>query len=139
YNCHSSLTKEPMGGLRLDGRDFLLKGGKRGPAVVPGSPEKSLLLRTVNHTAPGLAMPPSGKLTAAQIAHLTTWIRAGAPWPAAVAAVPSGKCRVPSKGRASSELGTRNSEPSSVHWAFQPVRKPAIPAVKNRWWVKNPV
>src|SRR5260370_25419909 len=58
--CHSSPTS-PMGGLRLDSREALLKGGARGPAIVPGKPAESLLLRAVRHTE-SLRMPPSGKM-----------------------------------------------------------------------------
>src|SRR4051794_1270461 len=50
YNCHSANTNS-RGGLRVDDRNGLLNGGGRGPAVVPGQPEKSLLLRAVRHTA----------------------------------------------------------------------------------------
>ena len=42
YNCHSANTNS-KGGLRVDDRNGLLTGGRRGPAVVPGEPEKSLL------------------------------------------------------------------------------------------------
>ena len=76
--CHSSPTS-PMGGLRLDSRESLLKGGKRGPAVVPGKPAESLIVRAVRQTEP-LRMPPSGKLKDAEIAALAQWIQDGAPW-----------------------------------------------------------
>src|SRR5215831_13543974 len=70
--CHSSPVS-PMGGLRLDSREAVLKGGGRGPAVVPGKPAESLLLRAVRQTDT-LRMPPSGKLTDAEIAAIGQWI-----------------------------------------------------------------
>ena len=76
--CHSSPTS-PMGGLRLDSREAILKGGARGPSIVPGKPAESLLLRAVRHTET-LRMPPSGKLNDAEITALAQWIEMGAPW-----------------------------------------------------------
>src|SRR5258706_16015402 len=76
--CHSSPTA-PMGGLRLDSREALLKGGTRGPAIVPGKPAESLLLRAVRQEET-LRMPPSGKLKDGEIAVLAKWIEMGGPW-----------------------------------------------------------
>src|SRR6267154_1922781 len=55
-NCYSCHTGSQLGGLRLDSRDAMLKGGKSGPALVPGEPEKSLMIRAVQQTT-GLKMP----------------------------------------------------------------------------------
>ena len=82
FKCHAE--SKAKGGLRLDSRDLSLKGGETGPAIVPGKPDESLLVKAVNHQN-GLAMPPDGKLTETQIADLTAWIKAGAFWPGAVA------------------------------------------------------
>src|SRR5438105_2558457 len=57
YNCHSANTNS-QGGLRVDDRNGLLQGGNGGPAVVPGHPEKSLLIRSVRYTDANLKMPP---------------------------------------------------------------------------------
>jgi hypothetical protein len=71
YNCHSADTK-PAGGLRVDDRKGLLDGGDTGPAVVPGDPEKSLLLRRVVQEDPRRRMPKEGEpLDAEQVADLT--------------------------------------------------------------------
>src|SRR5258706_6346632 len=70
YNCHSANTNS-KGGLRVDDRNGLLNGGGRGPAVVPGQPEKSLLLKAVLHTDAKVKMPPEKHLSAEQIADLT--------------------------------------------------------------------
>lgn len=60
YACHSAETK-PAGGLRVDDRRGLLRGGDSGPAVVPGAPEKSLLLARVKHGDPRRRMPEGGR------------------------------------------------------------------------------
>src|SRR5260370_24389299 len=78
FVCH---TNSKMGGLRLDSRDDILKGGKSGPAIVPGDTEKSLLLAAVRHSGE-LKMPKgAARLTDAQIQDLTSWMKDGAFWP----------------------------------------------------------
>lgn len=86
YKCHSGA--ESKGGLRLDSREGLLKGGESGAAIVLAKPEESLLIQAVRHQN-GLAMPPDGKLTAAQVDALAKWIRDGALWPGATTATAS--------------------------------------------------
>src|SRR5436190_21532991 len=76
YDCHAD---ERMGGLRLDSRDGLLTGGKSGPAIVPGDPEKSLLIAAVRQSGT-LKMPKGGRLKPAEIDALTEWVKAGAVW-----------------------------------------------------------
>src|SRR5713226_5423923 len=58
YECHSHESGKAKGGLVLDSRNGWAKGGEHGPAIVPGKPEESLLLRAVSHTDPDLQMPP---------------------------------------------------------------------------------
>src|SRR5262245_47447157 len=84
YRCHAG--KAHKGGLRLDSRAGLLKGGDTGPAVVPGKPDESLLLRAIRHTDATLRMPPKGKLPAAVVADFQRWIAAGAADPRTTAA-----------------------------------------------------
>src|SRR5262245_37592082 len=79
YECHSREAKSVKGELLLDSRAGVLKGGNSGPAVVPGEPGKSLLLKAVRHEIDDLKMPPKGKLSAAEIADLEAWIKMGAP------------------------------------------------------------
>src|SRR2546425_4460384 len=62
YSCHSETAKKLRGGLRLDSRDGLRKGGDSGPALVPGYPDRSLLIKAVRYTDEHLHMPPKGKL-----------------------------------------------------------------------------
>lgn len=77
YECHSGDNDE--GGLQLDTRAATFAGGNRGPAVVPGKPEESWLLKAISHEDPDLAMPPKKeKLPAAVIADLKHWIKTGA-------------------------------------------------------------
>jgi mono/diheme cytochrome c family protein len=122
HSCHGSAKQK--GGLRLDSRASLLQGGDSGPVLNRTDPEKSLLLQAVRQEG-DLKMPPKGKLDARAIQALTAWVKMGSPWPAEVA---QGK------------TPTRNGVAvSSQHWAFQPVRKPAIPTVKNKAWVRTPI
>jgi mono/diheme cytochrome c family protein len=82
YKCHSAESKKVRGGLLLDTREGLRKGGETGPGLIPGDSEKSLLLKAVRHTDPDLQMPPKGeKLSETQIADLVAWVKMGAPDP----------------------------------------------------------
>ena len=98
--CHGPAKQK--GGLRLDVRGEALRGGDNGPALAPGG---HLWVR-VNSADPDEKMPPKGdRLTAAELDLLRRWLAAGAPWPEDA-----------SGGRVVSD-----------HWAFQPVRRPAVP------------
>src|SRR5437763_2314746 len=79
--CHGP-TKQ-RGGLRLDSRDGAVgKGDSGSPAITPGKPAASELIRRVTAKDPAERMPPDGAaLTAAQIDTLRKWIDAGAVWP----------------------------------------------------------
>jgi mono/diheme cytochrome c family protein len=80
-NCVSCHGNSAAGGLRLDSREAVLEGGKSGPALVPGDPDKSLLMAAVRHTG-GMKMPLGGdKLSDAKLQALATWIKDGAAWP----------------------------------------------------------
>src|SRR5438309_1092463 len=82
YKCHSHESEKLKGGLFLDSRDGVLKGGETGPAIVPGDPEKSLLIKAVRYTDKDLQMPPKGKkLPEEDIASLVAWVKMGAPDP----------------------------------------------------------
>ena len=82
FKCHAE--SKAKGGLRLNSRESSLTGGETGPAIVPGKPDESLLIKAVKHQN-GLVMPPDGKLTETQIADLTAWIKADAIWPGGIA------------------------------------------------------
>src|SRR5208283_3211375 len=81
-NCYACHTNSALGGLRLDSREAMLKGGKRGPSITPGDPEKSLLIQAVRQTDENLKMPQGGKLKAAEVGDLVAWVKSGAVWPA---------------------------------------------------------
>ncbi len=122
--CHGpNMTK---GKLRLDTREGVLKGGKVGPAVALDSPEDSSLIEAINHG--GLKMPPDGKLAAKDIDTLTRWVKAGVPWKPGVVA-----------GDKYIAVGVKITEESKNYWAYKPVQHPAVPKVKNKEWVRNPV
>ncbi|MFM7806229.1 MAG: c-type cytochrome domain-containing protein, partial [Verrucomicrobiota bacterium] len=82
HECHSATAKKIQGGLRVDSRAALLAGGDTGPAVVPGKPESSWLIRALDHSDRDLAMPPKQtQLPAAVRQDFRRWVAAGAPWP----------------------------------------------------------
>ncbi|MFQ5734325.1 MAG: DUF1549 domain-containing protein, partial [Planctomycetaceae bacterium] len=127
--CHSG--GKPKGNLRLDSRAGALKGGETGAAVSLKAPEKSLLLDAINYR--NFEMPPKGKLAAKEIAVLTKWVRMGAPWSPTVNLVVKNS-RGPQK-----KHGPPVDAAAKKFWSFQPVKRPAVPAVKNRRWVTNDV
>src|SRR5215813_6553703 len=82
YKCHSQQAEKVKGGLLLDTKEGLLKGGDTGAAIVPGDPEKSLLIKAVRYTDADLQMPTKGKkLPVLAIADLESWVKMGAPDP----------------------------------------------------------
>jgi mono/diheme cytochrome c family protein len=113
--CHGGEAKI-KGGLRLTARESLLKGGDTGPAVSLDKPADSLLLKAINYTD-GLEMPPSGKLSPAEIATLTKWVKAGLPWSAG--------------GMANAEVQAAHAKGGVVtpearrYWAYQPIKRPS--------------
>ena len=129
YKCHSVEGGKSKGGLTLDTQAATLKGGEGGPAVVPGDISNSLLITAVSYKDKDLKMPPdkdnNKKLSDEEIASLTEWVKMGAPDPRTA----------PAKIAKMSGL----TDEARNHWSFQPVKKPAIPAVKNRPWCITPV
>ncbi len=122
YQCHG--PKKQESGLRLDSRATMVHGGDRGPAIVPGAPDKSLVIEAVQQQGE-LKMPPKSKLKESDVAILSTWIKEGAPWPGGAAVI-----------------STRSGGPSPQErkfWSFQPVVAPALPKVRNTAWLKSPV
>jgi hypothetical protein len=126
--CHGADPKKVKGGLRLTSRAEILKGGDTGPAIASGDPAKSLLIRAVRYESDELRMPPKGRLADSQIADLEAWVNAGAVWPD----VPVAQANPPTPGRPFTDEQKR-------FWAFQPMRAPPIPAVRDRDWVRSPV
>jgi hypothetical protein len=125
--CHGADKRK--GGLRLDSRDGVLKGGDSGPALVPGDPEKSRLVLAVRYGNETLRMPPKARLADDEIAVLTAWVKLGAPWPESTAivrpAAPASTFKITEKDRA--------------FWAFRPVQQPLVPAVRNPAWARSAI
>ncbi len=125
YQCHSVETLA-MGEFRLDSKENLLRGGSRGPAIHPGDPDGSLLLKAVSYQSLSLKMPPTGKLSDEQIARLRVWIEMGAPDPR------------------SAEMQEAVQEGIDIDagkqfWSFRPVKNPAPPATPGDTWVRTAV
>jgi len=125
-NCSACHANSQLGGLRLDSREAVLKGGKSGPAIVPGKPEESRLVVAINQPNAKLRMPLGGRLKDNEIADLTKWVKMGAPWPSGSMA------RAPD---ASGPINPRHRQ----FWSFQPLRNPPPPPVINKSWPKNEI
>src|SRR5262245_3662080 len=78
FRCHGPKTQKAD--LRLDSRAAMLEGGESGPVIVPGNPDRSILIRAVRHEA-AVKMPPKKKLPERAIEALSAWVKMGAPWP----------------------------------------------------------
>jgi mono/diheme cytochrome c family protein len=129
-NCYACHTNSKLGGLELDSREGLLKGGKSGPAIVPGRPNDSLFMKAVNRTDSRLQMPLGGaKLKDEEIADLAHWIEIGAPWP---------QTNVPA-GAQTSRKGFVLTPEKRALWSLQPLHKPAVPAVDDPKWARDPI
>jgi hypothetical protein len=125
HQCHSAAHKKKRGDLWLDSRANMLKGGESGPAIVPGAPDKSLLIKAIKFDDPDLKMPKNGKLNEGQIADLIAWVQMGAPWP------DDGTKTVVAK---KFDLKQR-----AKHWSLQPIKKPALPKVADPGWCRSPI
>lgn len=131
--CHSSRLEEPMGNLRVDSREGLLAGGASGPALIPGSPDRSLMIKALSYLDPVLKMPPTGKLPDRVVEDFRTWIAAGAADPrgAPVEAV-SEASGEPSGPGTPIEKGRR-------WWAFQALEERVAPAVSDPDWTRRKI
>ncbi len=127
YDCHG--PDEQESDLRVDTFKGIVQGGKAGSLVVPGKPEQSLLITAVLYQTPDLQMPPDEKLSKQEIEDLTNWVKMGAPYPNADLSLL----------RAANQKGKIDLEKEREFWSFQPVKKPALPEVKQAEWVKNPI
>ena len=125
YECHNSSDKA-KGGLALDWRGGLAKGGDSGPVIVAGEPGESPLLRVIRHEDRELKMPKDGpKLSPTVISNFEKWIAMGAPDPRAVP---------PSREDIAEAISWETiSEQRKQWWSFQPIRISAPPQVKGDW------
>lgn len=119
YDCHSHEAGKTKGGLALDSRDELLKGGDTGPGLVAGDPEKSLIVDAVRYKNHDLQMPPKKAIPAAEVKALEEWVRMGAPDPRSKVAT-----TFPVKPPRVIDIAK-----DSQHWAFQPVKVVSPPVV----------
>ena len=115
--CHGK--KKQWGGLRLDSRKGLLKGGESGTAIVVGKPDASRLIQAVKDTDPKTRMPRNGKLTPHQIGLLVRWVEMGAPFP--------------------DSAGAKRRLRDPDHWSFQTPGSIAPPEVRDGGWVRSPI
>jgi hypothetical protein len=116
FACHGALKQKAK--LRLDTAAAMRKGGRHGPAIVPGQAARSLLLQRVSATDESDRMPPDGKpLTQMQIALLRKWIQQGASSPAS---------------------DKPDADPCQ-HWAYRLPVRAALPRLKQAAWMGNPI
>jgi hypothetical protein len=118
YECHSVESGKSKGGLLIDSREAILKGGDSGPALIAGNPDKSHLIDSVRYKNEDLQMPPKGAMPAAEVKSLEEWVKMGAPDPREAISASSTKQHTPrvidlAEGR--------------KHWAFRPIASPPVP------------
>ena len=130
YVCHGP-DNDTMGGLRVDSKRALLKGGSRGTAIVAGDPDASVLIRAIRYTNVDLLMPPTGKLSAEEIEDFEAWVRMGAPDPRSeqIESVAPQESIDLAEGR--------------KFWAFRPLAADTLSAVRdavnNPDWATSPI
>jgi len=133
YKCHSAKSEKIKGGLRLDEKEAVLKGGDSGPAIVAGKPEDSLLIKAIRYTDEDLQMPPQKgggrKLPDAVINDLIAWVKMGAPDPR-VDSVSAAKPNPPSP---------YDFVAARTNWAFHAPADPSVPKTRDRAWPKSAI
>lgn len=117
WNCHGE--KKADSGLRLDSRDAILKGGDRGEVAKPGEATSGILIHAIRRDG-DLQMPPNGRLTGEQVAAFSKWIEMGMPWPREA-------------------VGSAMSLAWKSHWAFQPLKRAAVPEIEADRWSRTPI
>ncbi len=123
YKCHSAEAEKVKGGLLLDSKTNLLKGGDHGPIVVPGKVDESRIIAAIRYQDEKLQMPPKAKLSDEQIQALVGWVELGAPDP---------RDGEPTKPR-------RELTDAKKFWSIRPIGNPAIPFVRDQAWPRNQI
>ena len=119
YGCHSAKAKEVQGGLMLDNRAAIAKGGESGKVIKPGDVAASRLISALKYNNDALRMPPDGKLAKQVIVDFERWVMIGTPDP---------------RG------GPAPLHPNSIiarakkHWAFRPPNKNQPSVVDDDDW-----
>jgi hypothetical protein len=124
FRCHG--PEKQRSNLRLDSRAAMLTGGDNGPAVVPGNPNESPMIKAVNYR--DLEMPPGKRLGKKDVAALTEWVKMGAPWPG------SGQPEV----QAPRPQGIKITDEDRKFWSFQPNTRP-VPPLRAGNLDENPI
>lgn len=119
YECHSLEAGKQKGGLRMDTREALAKGGDGGPALKPGDPDQSLIIEAVRYHNQDMQMPPKGAIPKAEVAVLEQWVKRGAPDP---------REEIAGRNLAADSLSKRDE--AAKHWSFQPMQTPQVPDLK---------
>ena len=127
-SCHSSKAEKLKGGLLVDSREGLRKGGDTGPAIVPGNLDESLLISAIRYKNEDLRMPPKAKLPDDVIADFERWVSMGAPDPRGTAPTAATKT-----------ARSMDTAKARQFWAFQPPKTSPAPAVKNAAWPRNEI
>ena len=117
YKCHSAQSKDAKGGLLLDTREGIRRGGESGKAVVPNSLDDSVMLEAIRYE--GLEMPPNEQLPKDVIAKFEQWVRMGA--------------ADPREGKSAPIRRVIDFEKSREFWSFQPIKNPAVPEADSAW------
>ena len=125
YECHSATSETVHGGLVLDSRPGIQKGGDSGEVIIPGVPDRSLLVHAVRYDDELLQMPPEGMLSAAQIRDLVSWVAMGAPDPRSVGTLV--------------ESHALDVAAADEHWAFRPPEDVLVPAIHDTTWPQSPI
>ena len=115
FACHAVGAVKLRGGLLLDSRQGVVKGGQGGPVIVAGEPDQSRLIQAIRWTDPDFQMPPTKKLSAEQIEHFELWVQMGAPDPR-------------EEGSEATTRPLTAEEAGRTWWALQPVERPELPA-----------
>ncbi len=127
YKCHGQGAAKVKGGLTLDTREGIRRGGDNGPAVVPGNLKDSLLIEAIRYGNKDFAMPPKkegGKLPDDVVKDFEKWVQMGAPDP---------------RDAAAKVVKKYDPAKAKEWWSFQPPKKTAVPAVQNAAWPKTDI
>ena len=121
YVCHGAMALKLQGGLHLDTREGLRKGGNSGSPIVAGDPDASLLIKALRYTDQNLKMPPGKSLAPEVVADFEQWVRMGAPDP---------------RTEAHETKTVRNANDC---WSFKKPMRPVVPGVTDKNWPKTPI
>ena len=128
YRCHSENSGRMRGGLRLDTKEGLLRGGQSGPSIVPHDSEVSVLISAIEYDDAFLQMPPNGKLDPAEIAILRAWVEMGAPDP-----------RVENRIAHQPQHAAIDIDAGRAHWAYQPLAANSPDDISASNWARTPI